>query len=214
TTGYLMIVATDPKTGCPISFNHLIGDSFVKFESGHAANLPAECVPAVGAMTCNSNSSETQLRFDGAQYAPLPRTVALDSLGSRADGNDTLLILNSIGGSLLSGADKLGPLFGLLYDDAEKAYSFSFTPNLCQFRGRLDGTFPRTSPRYDSVIPAGRTGWLKLSTQDDRGIVGAALNRNSNAASSSGGFSGGHNLHKLTTTNAASVTVPVFPPNC
>ena len=34
------------------------------------------------------------------------------------------------------------------------------------------------------------------------------------AAANGGAFNGGHSLHKLTTTNAASLTVPVFPPTC
>ena len=214
TTGYVMVVAVDPRTGCPTNFNFLVGDSYVKFDSGHTANLPAECSSALSAQACDPNAHEAQLRFDGEQYSALPRTVAIDSLASRADGNDTMLILNAIGGSLATGADRLGPIFGLLYDDAERAYSFTFAPTTCQFRTRLDNTFPRTTPRYDSIIAAGRTAWMKLSTQDDRGLVGAVLNRNSNTASSSAAFSGGHNLHKLTTTNAASVTVPIFPPSC
>ncbi len=214
TSGYVMMVAVDPKTGCPTNFNYLIGDSYVKFDSGHTANLPAECSSALSAQACDPNAHEAQIRFDGEQYSPLPRTVAIDNLASRADGNDTMLILNAIGGSLATGADRLGPIFGLLYDDAEKAYSFTFSPTTCQLRARLDSTFPRTTPRYDSLIAGGRTGWMKLSAQNDRGLVGSVLNRNSNAASSSSAFSGGHNLHKLTTTNAASVTVPVFPPTC
>ena len=53
--------------------------------------------------------------------------MALDSLGSRADGNDTLLILNRVGGNLGIGAATLGSLFGILYDDSETAFSFTFS---------------------------------------------------------------------------------------
>jgi hypothetical protein len=102
----------------------------------------------------------------------------------------------------------------LLYDDAEKSYSFSFTPSTCQFRSRLDGSFPRTTPRFDTIIPAGRTGWSKLYAQNEQAIVGAVLNRNANVASSNAAFNGGHLLHKLTTATSAKVTLPVFPPSC
>ena len=37
-----MAVAVDAGTGCPINFNCLIGDAFVKLSTGHAANLAAE----------------------------------------------------------------------------------------------------------------------------------------------------------------------------
>ncbi|MGH9850677.1 MAG: carboxypeptidase regulatory-like domain-containing protein, partial [Blastocatellia bacterium] len=46
TTGYIVAVAVD-RNGCPINFNYLIGDEYVKFESGHQANLGAESIPAV-----------------------------------------------------------------------------------------------------------------------------------------------------------------------
>ncbi|MFN7829004.1 MAG: hypothetical protein ACK5RR_13660, partial [Acidobacteriota bacterium] len=65
--------------------------------------------------------------------------------------------------------------------------------------------YPRTAPRYDAVIPAGRTGWMKLWSVSDAAMTGALIN------SSTIGFSGGHNLHALTTTSTATLTIPVFP---
>ncbi|MGH9800961.1 MAG: proprotein convertase P-domain-containing protein, partial [Blastocatellia bacterium] len=41
TTGYLVAVVVDSR-GCPIAMNCLIGDEYVKFTNGHAANLGAE----------------------------------------------------------------------------------------------------------------------------------------------------------------------------
>ncbi|NOT63192.1 MAG: hypothetical protein HOP19_23530, partial [Acidobacteria bacterium] len=84
----------------------------------------------------------------------------------------------------------------------------------CQFRNRLDGVFPRTTPRMDALLPTGRSGWMKLWLATDGAIVGAALNRNGNATSQGGAFNGGRNLHKLTTTSSATLTTPVFPPTC
>ena len=37
TTGYIVAIASDTSTGCPINFNFLIGDEFVKAASGFAA---------------------------------------------------------------------------------------------------------------------------------------------------------------------------------
>ncbi len=161
---------------------------------------------------CNDTSPTAQLNFDGVSYNLAPRTLALSNLGSRAAGNDTLLVVNRLGGNLATGAATLTSLFGVLYDDAEQPFSFS--PGTCQFRSALSSSFPRTVPRLEQIIPAGRSGWLKLSSQNDQALLGAALNFNANAAAQSNAFNQGHNLHKLTLTNAATLTIPIFPPRC
>ncbi|HMZ20536.1 MAG TPA: putative Ig domain-containing protein [Blastocatellia bacterium] len=217
TTGYIVAVAVD-AAGCPTNFNFLIGDEFVKFQSGHAANLSALAVTAIAGSVsaCDANASTAQLNFDGVSYAAVPRALALDNLPSRADGNDTMLILNRIGGNLGTGAATLGSIFGILYDDAESSLSFSLTGG-CQLRGSLTNNFPRTAPRLEQFIPAGRSGWMKLYSQSDAtaiGLTGAAINFNTNATANAAAFNQGHNLHALTTTGAMSYVVPVFPPNC
>ncbi len=214
TTGYVVAVATN-SAGCPVNFNHLIGDEYVKFQSGHAANLAAESITAIagGLPLCDTNSTTSTLAFDGISYNVVPRVLALDNVGSRADGNDTLLILNRIGGNLATGASTLGTVFGILYDDSESGLSFSVTGS-CQLRNSLSNTFPRTTPRFENFIPAGRSGWLKVFSQSDIGISGAAINFNANAATTAGAFNQGHNLHILTNTSTANYTIPVFPPGC
>ena len=215
TTGYLVAVAVN-SIGCPTSFNYLIGDEYVKFTSGHAANLGAEAFSALagGLPACDGNSVTAQLNFDGVSYNRMPALLALDSVGSRADGNDTLLIVNRIGGNLGIGASTLGTLFGLMYDDAENALSFNIAGS-CQLRNSISNNFPRTTPRFETFIPAGRTGWLKVFNQTGAiGITGAAINFNANAGASAGAFTQGHNLHVLTLTNTASYIIPIFPPSC
>jgi hypothetical protein len=151
-------------------------------------------------------------------YAPLPRTVALDNIPARADGNDTLLVLDRIGGDLLTTAATLTNLFGILYNDSEIGISFGFgggsSPGLCQFRSSLTNNFPRVTPRFEQFIPAGRSGWLKIFSTLDQAIIGSSLNFNANAGASAGAFNGAHNLHKLTLTTSASYIVPVLPVSC
>jgi hypothetical protein len=214
-TGYIVAVASSVVTGCPINFNYLIGDEFVKFSTGHAANLGAEAIAAIaGGLTfCNLNTTEAVLRFDGNSYNGVGRVLALDNIPSRADGNDTLVVVNRIGGNLAIGAATLGAMFGLLFDDGEAPHSFSFTAG-CQLRSSLSNNFPRTTPRFETIIPAGSTGWMKLFGLNDVGILGAQINFNANAAVSAGAFNQGHNLHKLTLTSAANYAIPIFPPNC
>ena len=209
-TGYLVAVAIDCN-GCPMNFNFLQGDEYVKFSSGHRGNLVAEGAAALPALqACNAASVTAQLNFNGVEYSRFARTLALDNFGSRADGNDTMIVVDRIGGNLGTGAATLGTLFGILYDDTEIGVSFNVTGS-CQLRSSLTNNFPRTTPRFETFIPAGRTGWLKLYSQSDIAMVGASINFNPNSAASAGAFNGAHNLHKLTLSSAGSFIVPVFP---
>jgi uncharacterized repeat protein (TIGR01451 family) len=228
-SGYIVAIAVDGppgtaegrNTGCPISFNFLIGNVYVKstFSPRRDADLAAETVEAeFGSPVpgCDVNSSTATLLFNGVPgqgYNRLPRVLAASNIASRADGNSTLLIVNRIGGNLATGAATLGTLFGVLYDDAENGFSFSLV-GPCQLRGELSNNFPRTTPRLDNLIPTGRSGWLKIWSQDEVGILGAIILENRNATANPNAFNGGHNLHKLTFNNSVSLIVPIFPPSC
>jgi len=216
TTGYIVMVASDLATGCPINFNHLIGDAYVKFSTGRAANLGAEAISAIagGLPSCNLDSVSAQLNFDGVSYDRIPRMLALDNIPSRAEGNDTLLILNRIGGSLATGASTLTNVFGIFYNDVEDGVSFTFNPGVCQFRASITNNFPRITPRFEQFVQAGRSGWFKVYSSGDQGILGAAINFNPGVVSAAEAFNQGHNLHKLTTTSSASYIIPIFAPNC
>ncbi|MDX2034077.1 MAG: ExeM/NucH family extracellular endonuclease [Blastocatellia bacterium] len=215
TTGFLIAVAVDAN-GCPINFNHLIGDEYVKFSSGHAANLGAQAIRALagGLPACDINTVTATLAFDNVSYSGLPHVLAADNIPSRGDGNDTMLILNRIGGNLATGAATLGNVFGLLYDDSESVFSFNLSAGVCQFRSSVTNTTPRTTPRFETLVPAGRSGWMKLWAANGGAMTGALLNFNPNAAANTAAFNQGHNLHVLTTTNAMSFSMPVFPPSC
>jgi hypothetical protein len=186
--GYIVAVAVDQETGCPIAFNHLIGDEYVKTVVSaipYAANLAAEAFSALWSWDdhdddwkkkspprmpgCDPNSIETLLRFNGiggtgatAGYNRMPRVLALDNIGSLVAGNNTLVIINRTSGSLSIGTFALGNVFGLVYDDAENVLSFTFFLNACQLRAAITDSFPRTVPRFTNFIPQGRTGWAKV----------------------------------------------------
>jgi hypothetical protein len=215
TTGYIVAVVVD-RLGCPLNFNYLIGDEYVKLATGHAANLGAEAISALAGdlPLCDVNATTAVLAFNGITYDLIPRALALDNISDRASGNDTLLVISRVGGNLTAAAGALGSFFGLLYNDSEQSHSFSFSTGNCQLVSSLSNTFPRTSPRFETVIPGGRSGWLKLWGSADIGIFGAAINFNPNTQTSVGGFSQGHNLHKLTLTSAASLTIPIIAPSC
>lgn len=223
-TGFMVVVAVDQR-GCPTRHNFLLGDAYVKFPTGHSGNIAAEAFAAqydtfVG---CNESSSIATLYFAAPgtpdSYNFLPRTVMISNIPDRGSDNNTLMILNRLGGNLGIGASGIGSVFGILYDDAENAFSFTFTSGACQFRSILSNNFPRTAPRFDTIIPAGRSGWIKLSADNPAvGLVGVTFNSNMSNNAAPNAFNGAHNMHHLTLNNtgggAVSITIPVFPPSC
>lgn len=222
TTGYIIGVASDDE-GRPVVFNHLIGDEHIKMTTGHAANLGAEAFAALGSpgafVGCDSYSTLAVLNFNGAVggYSRAPGVLALDNFSSPADGADTLLIINRIGGNMTSnmrsGGAEIGALTGLVYDDAGASGSFSFTTDRCQFQGSITSSFPRTTPQISSLVPSGRSGWLKFFSQADNAYLGAVLVANADKDSLRS-FNGGRNLHKLALASNAQITIPIFPPDC
>lgn len=226
-TGYAVAVAVNTQ-GMPRDFDFLIGTEYVKFASGHEANLPAEAIvmanlasaaiPVIGA-----GGTLVDLVFDDAGYERLPFDLALDNLPSLKDSNDTLLIINRIGGSLDGQVSDIGILGGLLYNDVEKGFSFNVRTSGCQLRTTLSDTFLRTSPPLSKVIGAGTSGWIRLFTvekvdnrpqggaSDARAILGAMINLNPNAK----GFNQGHNLHRMANAPLTKLRMPVIvPPGC
>jgi len=219
-SGYVMAVAVDCQTGLPTSFNCLIGDEYVKFSSGHAANLGAEAIAATAVFPVgtNANVASVTLKFDGVNYNRLPSTLAASNIQSASDGNSTMLIVNRVGGNFALTGATIGAIAGQLFDDQEVGVSFTANLNSCQARLILSNAFPRTFTPFSRFIDAGHTGWMKFWGVDDghgagKALLGAMINFNS-AGPGVGAFNQGHNLHKLVMTDKAELVVPVFPPTC
>ena len=212
TEGYAIVVAID-SNGAPLLHNHLVGDLYIKFSSGHQAGLGAVAVAAKSVPAVSSGDSQVDLDFNGTGYDRLPLTLAIDNVPSRVNNNETILFINRAGGDLSTGVTEIGNMFGLLFNDAEVAHSFSLYSARSQFKITLNANNPRTTPRFMTVVPDGRSGWLKIYSVQNRAIIGAMLNFNSGTFGVPNSFSGGHNLHVLTTTSAR-MTIPVFPGIC
>lgn len=213
TMGYLVVVAID-NNGCPVVHNALIGDEYVKFSTGHEANLQAVAAAAKAVPVCDAATTDVTLTFNGIQYDQLPQTVAIDNITSRVDGNDTMLVLINPSGNMGIGANSIGSVAGIMYNDAENAYSFTFSSSQCQLIFSITNTIPRTAPRFTTVVPSGRTGWLKMFNYSGAPLLGSVINYNPAASASPTAFNQGHNLHILRLAPTASMRIPVFPPNC
>jgi hypothetical protein len=215
TTGFIVAVAVNPTTGWPMSYNYLIGDEYVKFGSGHTANLGAQGVMGRAVPAHDPLASNATLRFDSLEYDRLPAVVAIDSLPSRVDGNDTLVVVNRVSGNFSNGADPIGVLFGLLYNDAEISASYQLNSSQCQFRFSFSNSVPRTAPRFTNHVGGGRVGWTKMnSTSGTVPLIGASINYNPASTASSTAFDSGHNFHVLRLVPSSSIVIPVIPPNC
>jgi hypothetical protein len=214
TAWHAVPVAVDPVSGCPIAFNYLLGSADVMLASGHAGTLVGEAFTSQAGATCGAASTTAELRFDGKEYGRAPRLLVVDNLSSPADDSQAILIIDRLGGSLLQGGSTLGQLVGIAFDDTESTFSFGLNTSRRQLRLRINDGFPRTTPRFGEIVPSGRSGWMKVWLNSDGAILGALLVFSPKTRASASAFSGGRNLHKLTFTDAARLTIPIFPPAC
>jgi hypothetical protein len=213
-TGYIVIVAVD-NDGCPVAANTLIGSAMVKRATGHSASLTAYAYAALFSGTidgCDASSDTATVDLDGSSYNRSPRTVAIDKIPSRSDGNDTILVLDRVGGNLATGnLGTIGPVSGTLFDQGGTAFPFSFSAAQSQLVQAFTNTFPLTSPPFETVVPAGTAAWMQMAADADIGLLGAVINFNPNASAAANAFRGGHGLRALTVTPSASFVIPVAP---
>jgi hypothetical protein len=213
TEGYIVVVAIN-GSGAPIVFNHLIGDEYIKFPSGHQAVLPAVAVRAKVAPTVTPVDVVAELNFNGSMYEQLPSLLAIDNIPSRASNNDTMVIINQPGGDLAVKANSIGSVFGLLYNDTENGYSFSLTSVRSQLKFSFNNSTPRTAPRFTTVVPDGRSGWVRMNGLSNAPLLGAMINFNSGSSGVPTAYNGGHNLHHLRLSSSITIRVPVYPASC
>lgn len=206
--GYLLVVAVDPFTGLPVRHNYLVGDEYLRLASGHAANLGATAIRAIEAQPVLADPSATtvDILFDGYNFQQLPVTLAISSLSSSFAEipGEGLLILERIEGSLATSMRTVGQLTGFLFDDRESAHSLQFSSSRRQVRVPISDRGLRVIPRLSTVIPRGRTGWMKFSHADGGAIIGVFLEASGQ----------GRNLHALAMTGSAVVTIPLVVGGC
>lgn len=214
--GYVVAVAIDFVLGCPVSFNFLTGRADVKFSTGHQASLPAQVIAArySGVLTgCSDSETTATLVFNDGNngYDRLPRMLAVDKIGSRMDGNDTLIIINRVGGNVSFRTATIGYFKGVMYDESGGSYDFTDSRGRSQYVFSLSDPIPIfATTKFDRLVPAGSRGWMKFWAQNESAIFGAMINLNLNQS----GFNGGQNLRALTQVESATLVVPLIPPAC
>ena len=223
--GYIVAIAVNPVTGCPVRYNWLIGDEFLRISGGFTANLGAEAVAArFGVFDgdvingCGVASSNATLVFDGgtgtSSYDALGGVLAVDNFPSLLDGNAIRLIVQVPQGNFSGTTANTVSIFAILYDEAEQPFSLVFTVSCASPIVNFSATSPRVlGGGLNQVVGIGRTGWMRFyDSTGARAMIGAVLINNTGTGSNA--FSGGHTLHKLTLLGTNIISIPIFPPGC
>jgi hypothetical protein len=214
--GYLAVFSSDGN-GVPNNFNFLSGSAAVKLASGHHAEFDALAINAIAAVPATADFTwgfmnyGATVRFDSIHYARVPRVLELDPVYSTGDGAETILVVNSLSGSLVFGITTIGAYQGILSNhDTGSQFSFAGSAG-CQLNQLLSDAFPLTSPVFSAALPAKDDGNLKLWASADQGICGLLLNRNPKKKGKK--FNSGDNLRAVTFTSS-SLIVPIILPGC
>ncbi len=206
-SGYAVAVAVDKTTGQPLGFNYLTGSEDVRTADGHGGALNAFAVKAnfEGTLQGTKKAAESAaLVFDGSTtgYAQLPAVLTLDKVASPADGNDSILVVNRIGGNLAKQGAPIEAVSGLVSNSGGSKVSFQSKVESCQLQSPLAKLLPDSK----AAIPSGQTGEIELSdAAGEGGFVGAVLNANNRSQS----FSGARNFDSKAVSASVRLEIPV-----
>ena len=192
--GYLIAVAYSAYG--PQQFNYLLGTAYIWQADGKQADLPALAVQKLNSVVHGGYDGMANLVFDGVNYGRLPSTVALSSFNSQVTDQTSMYLYSP--SNLITGSNAQFSAFMLVYNDREIANSTSATVR-CYSEIKLSNL--RVIGTLNGFIPAGSTGWIKLSAS--RPLLGASLSKNRR-------FAGGRNLSCLALLPSWTIAVPVF----
>ena len=209
-SGYCIAFACDAE-GKPTQFNWLIGNAQLRQTSSltnqlYDTSLAANAVTkhSTGSVAVNNNKGE--MIFDDKDYDRLPAQLAADNVPNQtttgAGANATILNIYRPTGDL-SGATVNPRIDFLAFSNAANSATSSQTIG-CY--GDLRLTNLRFSTALNTLIPAGRTGWLKVGANDGGALFGAQFN--------SGSYTSGTSLRPLTYANDYRILVPIKTPGC
>jgi hypothetical protein len=197
-SGYIIAVATDGSI--PTQFNWLIGSAFIRENDGRQATLPATTITKISAGSIEAKDDGTySLLFNGAEYDRLPSAVAVTSFNSETTDANSLIIYSPTRDLTFGSTDAVN-VFVLLFDDQENSISNSFS--LRCYRMESFTTLFNRSGGINRQVPAGRTGWIKISSTA-RPLLGSVISRGPV-------FSGGYNLPAVSPLAQFEMAIPVF----
>jgi hypothetical protein len=196
--GYLVAVATNGSE--PTQFNSLVGTAYIRENDGRQATLPAITITKLspGDITANGDGTAS-LVFNGTEYDRLPSALAVTSFDSQTTDNSTLIIYSPSRDLTFGSTDSVS-IFTLLYDDAERSISSSFSVR-CYRSDTLSALFNRGGG-INRHVPSGTTGWIKMSATG-RPLLGSVISRGPV-------FTGGYNLPAIILLSTYTINIPIF----
>jgi hypothetical protein len=208
--GYAIAVATD-SDGWPVNFNYLTGMASVKLPTNHKGKTEAIAIRSLRDFTPEPPAVVTALNFDGVDYERIATTNLLTGLPSMYDGNNSILVLNSIFGNTTTRIDPFSDHMFQIFDDAEDLFVVSTTGNgvKSQLKNTISATYPPTTPPMPYVISAGRSGHMIISSST--GFLGSFLNYSTGGWSPA--FTYNENLvpKNIPESGAGVLTIDVIP---
>lgn len=210
TTGYCIAVACD-ATGAPTQFNWLIGHLQLRqpspvnnqpFDTSLSALAVAK--RTAGALPVNQNKAE--MAFDDDNYDRLPNQLAADNVPSQA-GTSTnalatrLTVLRPVA-DLAGGSVNPSVMF-TAYNEAGQSATAS-QPLGCFGDLRLSAV--RFNPALTTLLPTGRSGWVRIAANDSGPLLGAQF--------TSGRYVSGAALRAISYATDYRISIPIRVPGC
>ncbi len=210
TTGYCIAVACD-ATGAPTQFNWLIGNLQLRqpspvngqpFDTSLSALAIAK--RASGSLAVNQNKAE--MIFDDEVYDRLPNQLAADNVPSQAGtGNNALatrLTLYRPVADLAGGSVSASVAFTAF----NEAGQFAAASQSIGCFGDLRLTSIRFNPLLTTLLPTGRSGWVRVAANDGGALVGAQF--------TSGRYASGASLRAISYATDYRISIPIRVPGC
>lgn len=211
TTGYVVAVAID-NDGKPTQFNWLIGNAQIRQISplnnqSYDTILSATAVAKRSSAAVTVTNNKAEMVFDDSMYDSLPSQIAADNIPSQGtsaqNANATFLGLYRPTGDLSGGT--VAPKIDFSIFNTQGGTSIASQTLGCYADLRLNTI--RFNPQLTTTLPAGQTGWIRISTPDKLPIMGAQF-------SSGASFSSGATLRAIMYTPDYRIHVPVKIPGC
>lgn len=209
TTGYCIAVACDAQ-GYPMQFNWLIGNAQIRQTSPlngqfYDSSLSALAVAKRSSGSLSANNNIAEMAFDDQMYDSLPTQLAADNVpsqGTGAAGNATILSLYRPVTNLAGGSSNTPVSFTLNNSTGQSALGSQTIG--CYSDLRL--TTLRLNPALATILPTGKTGWLRISANDNGPLLGAQFN--------SGQYVGGASMRAITYAIDFRISIPIKAPGC
>ncbi|MGA1368712.1 MAG: hypothetical protein ACO394_09370, partial [Blastocatellia bacterium] len=207
---------------------------YIVTPTAHRMNLPALAAARLDygqvSSPVNADGVSSTMFFNGTQYDYLPQSMMIDSFPSQISAigsplGDTRMYIYSPLPTLYPGSPSFrGNLFFLVFDDAENGYSGQLPLSCYLTSDKHRITSIRTVPNLTSVVPPGRTGWVRFFAVGSMEVIsnthgatkqldGAPILGSHTTRLSS--YTGGRNSRHLSAfAQGFSISVPVNRPDC